>query len=131
MGGCETHSAGLTHRPPGSQHPSDPPVHGKPQPSRLSSLAIISRRLPASSSFLLAAARLRGLQLDPRPRRGTETSSYEESPAQQPTSPADYQVTGSEQHALLTVKAPMGGTSVPFSWGKVALGSQRGVGVMR
>jgi hypothetical protein len=56
MGGCETHSAGLTHRPPGSQPPSGRLIHGKPQPSRLSSLAIIGRRLPASSSFVLARA---------------------------------------------------------------------------
>jgi hypothetical protein len=34
---------------------SQPPAHGKPQPGRLSSLAIIGHRLPASSSFVLAA----------------------------------------------------------------------------
>src|SRR4029079_14271182 len=35
-----------------------------------SSLSRISRRLPASSSFVLAAARLRALQPDPWPRGG-------------------------------------------------------------
>jgi hypothetical protein len=36
-----------------------------------SSLPMIGRRLPASSSFVLAAARLRALQLDPGPHDGT------------------------------------------------------------
>ena len=74
MGGCET-------TPPdsrtGPRKPA-PPVHGKPQPSRLSSLAIIGHRLPGSSSFLLTATRLRGLQLDPGPARRHGTSSREE-----------------------------------------------------
>jgi hypothetical protein len=52
MGGCET-------TPPDSRtdpREASPPVHGKPQPSGLSSLAIIGRRSPASSSFVLARA---------------------------------------------------------------------------
>ena len=57
MGGCETHSAGLAHRPPeASTPPGERPSHGKPQSGRLSSLAIIGRRSPASSSFVLARA---------------------------------------------------------------------------
>ena len=40
-------------------------------PEGSSSLPMIGRRLPASSSFVLAAARLRALQLDPGPRDGT------------------------------------------------------------
>ena len=36
--------------------PSGRLIHGKPQPGRLSSLAIIGRRSPASSSFVLARA---------------------------------------------------------------------------
>jgi hypothetical protein len=33
---------------------------------------MIRRRSPASSSFVLAAARLRALQLDPEPRDGAQ-----------------------------------------------------------
>jgi hypothetical protein len=40
---------------------------------------MISRRLPASNSFVLAAARLRALQLDSS-RRGGRTGSSEEDP---------------------------------------------------
>ncbi len=68
----------------------------------------ISRRMPASSSFVLAAARLRALQLDPsgtarRPghlRRRLQKNS-------QP-SPAARAVTGSGSHALLTLMTLMG-----------------------
>ena len=70
---------------------------------------MIGRRLPASSSFVLAAARLRALQLDPRPRDGT-TGSHEEShnTRHRPTRGQRPQATGSDHHALLTAKAPMG-----------------------
>jgi hypothetical protein len=43
-----------------------------------SSLSMIFRRLPASSSFVLAAARLRALQLGPWPRRREGPGSCEE-----------------------------------------------------
>jgi hypothetical protein len=57
-------------RPPrtGNQHTTlDKPTATKP-----SSPSMIFRRLPASSSFVLAAARLRALQLDPWPRGGKD-----------------------------------------------------------
>jgi hypothetical protein len=70
-----------------------------------------SQHPPADASSTAShnqAHRLRALQLDPRPRGGTETSSSEETHHNsQPR--GDYQVTGSGQHALLTAKAPMGG----------------------
>src|SRR5690349_18331791 len=81
MGGCET-APPDSRTDPGSQHPANP-AHGKPQPSGLSSLAIIGHRLPASSSFVLARA-LTGANgcgrssLTRGPAASTETSSYEE-----------------------------------------------------
>ena len=58
MGACET-------TPPASlREPRTRPLTSQPQTSP-SSPSRISRRLPASSSFVLAAARLRALQLDP------------------------------------------------------------------
>src|SRR6516225_6311535 len=70
---------------------------------------MIGRRLPASSSFVLAAARLRALQLDPG-RATAQTGSHEEKPQHSPpqTPAAKAQVTGSDHHTLLTAKAPMG-----------------------
>jgi hypothetical protein len=71
MGGCET-------TPPDSRTGPGTPANTSSTATttrQLSSLAIIGRRLPASSSFLLAAARLRGLQLDPRPRGGAELAA--------------------------------------------------------
>jgi hypothetical protein len=41
---------------------------------------MIFRRLPASSSFVLAAARLRALQLDPLAARREDPGSCEEDP---------------------------------------------------
>ena len=63
MGACET-TPPATHR----EH-STRPLISQPQTTP-SSPSRISRRLPASSSFVLAAARLRALQLDPWPRGG-------------------------------------------------------------
>jgi len=106
MGGCET-TPPDSRIDPRNQHP----VHGKPQPSGLSSLAIIGRRLPASSSFVLARA-LTGANgcgrssLTPDRRGGTGTSSYEET--QHNSQPGDYQVTGSRQHALFDSEGPHG-----------------------
>src|SRR5438477_11886413 len=56
MGGCETTPPDSRTDPGKPAPPGGRLVHGKPQPSRLSSLAIIGRRLPASSSFVLARA---------------------------------------------------------------------------
>src|SRR5215831_2978402 len=69
---------------------------------------MISRRLPASSSLVLAAARLRALQLDPRPH-GEKTGQLRGriQKNSQP-SPAARVVTGSGSYALLTVVALMG-----------------------
>jgi len=109
MGGCET-TPGSRTDPPGSQHPSEP----RPRQATtggLSSLAIIGRRLPASSSFVLARA-LTGANgcgrssLTPDRRGGTGTSSYEET--QHNSQPGDYQVTGSRQHALFDSEGPHG-----------------------
>jgi len=78
MGACETTPPASTSR--GNQ-PSRPFRH--PQiPEGSSSLPIIGRRLPASSSFVLAATQLRALQLDPGPRDSTNLQRREK-PAQQ------------------------------------------------
>src|SRR6516225_8490666 len=110
MGGCET-TPGSRTDPPEASTPANPPAHGKPQPSGLSSLAIIGRRSPASSSFVLARA-LTGANgcgrssLTPDRRGGTGTSSYEET--QHNSQPGDHQVTGSRQHALFDSEGPHG-----------------------
>jgi hypothetical protein len=113
MGGCETAPPDSRTDPREASTPSNP-AYGKPQPGRLSSLAIIGRRLRASSSFVLARA-LTGangcgrLQLDPRPHGGTETSSCGVTQHNsQP--PGDHQVTGSGQHALFDSEGPHGWT---------------------
>jgi len=59
---------------PGTPHPSPNP----PAQKSSSCPSMIHRRSPASSSFVLAAARLRALQLDPGPRDGGQTGSYQE-----------------------------------------------------
>src|SRR5512135_2208492 len=67
MGACET--TPTTTRPGGHQQR---PPHTRQPTGGCSSLPIIGRRLPASSSFVLAApagAALRALQLDPGPAR--------------------------------------------------------------
>ena len=63
-------------RPRAPGNPTHRPSHTQPIPGKgCSSLPIIGRRLPASSSFVLAprlpARALRALQLDPGPRDGT------------------------------------------------------------
>ena len=70
---------------------------------------MIFRRLPASSSFVLAAARLRALQLDPWPRGEQDPGSCEEG-SRRTVSPARRRdvVTGPDPYALLTVVALMG-----------------------
>src|SRR5438128_11794379 len=54
MGGCETHSAGPAHAP--GEPPLANPLPPNHNPAGSSSPPIISRRLPASSSFVLARA---------------------------------------------------------------------------
>src|ERR1700756_697924 len=61
MGACETTPL-ATHREHAHDPPDNPTATGPSPPS------MIFRRLPASSSFVLAAARLRALQLDSWPR---------------------------------------------------------------
>ena len=70
---------------------------------------MIFRRSPASSSFVLAAARLRALQLDPWPRGEKTLGSCEEG-SRRIVSPARAArvVTGPGSYALLTLVALMG-----------------------
>ena len=69
---------------------------------------MIFRRLPASSSFVLAAARLRALQLDPG-RATRRPGTCEEDPEEQSAQPGRQDVaTGPDPYALLTVVALMG-----------------------
>src|SRR6516225_9788919 len=100
MGACET-------TPPATPGTSTQPLASRPR-NEPSSPSRISRRLPASSSFVLAAARLRALQLDPRPH-GEKTGQLRGriQKNRQP-SPAARVVTGSGSYALLTVVALMG-----------------------
>src|SRR5215467_7130656 len=100
-------SAGLAHRPP----EASTPVHGKPQPSGLSSRAIIGRRSRASSSFVparaLTGANGCGRSSLTRGRAPARNQQLRGNPAQQPT-PGDYQVTGPGQHALFDSESPHG-----------------------
>ena len=74
---------------------------------------MIFRRLPASSSFVLAAARLRALQLDPgRAARGPGQLRGRIQKNSQP-SPAARVVTGPDPYALLTLVALMGAAVRP------------------
>jgi hypothetical protein len=104
----------------GRQQPQRTPAHGTPQLRGLSSLAIIGRRVRASSSFVLASALTgapaAGAPARPAAARRHETRQLRGKPAQQPTAqpqPGDnQQVTGPVHHAVSTEKAPMGGCSV-------------------
>jgi len=69
---------------------------------------MIFRRLPASSSFVLAAARLRALQLDPWPRGGRTGQLRGRIQKNSQPSPAARLVPGPDSYALLTVVALMG-----------------------
>jgi hypothetical protein len=68
---------------------------------------MIGRRLPASSSFVLAAARLRALQLDTACTTA-QTGSDQEATSHTPSPATATRVTGPGQHALLTKGIPMG-----------------------
>ena len=72
MGACET-TPPATHR----EHARDLTSQSATNPS---SPSTIFRRLPASSSFVLAATRLRALQLDPWPRDGRTGAAAKEDP---------------------------------------------------
>ena len=102
--GClRDHSA--SHAPGTATTPHKPARKGP------SSLPMIGRRSPASSSFVLAAARLRALQLDPS-RAATEPGSCEEDPEEQSGQPGDTTKSpGQIRHALLTPMALMGAAS--------------------
>jgi hypothetical protein len=88
----------------GKQHatPDNPTATGPSPPS------MISRPLPASSSFVLAAARLRALQLDPGRAAGRPGQLRGRIQKNSQPSPAARVVTGPDPYALLTVVALMG-----------------------
>ena len=69
---------------------------------------MIFRRLPASSSFVLAAARLRALQLDPGRTAGRPGQLRGRTQKNSQPSPTAHGVTGSGSYALLTLVALMG-----------------------
>jgi len=69
---------------------------------------MIFRRLPASSSFVLAAARLRALQPDPWPRGEKTRHLQGRIQENSQPSPAARVVTGPGPYALLTLVALMG-----------------------
>ncbi len=69
---------------------------------------MIFRRSPASSSFVLAAARLRALQLDPWPRGGKDRAAARKIQKNSQPSSAAPVVTGLDPYALLTTMALMG-----------------------
>ena len=85
------------------------PFHDPQIPEGSSSLPIIGRRSPASSSFVLAAPRLRALQLDPGPRDSTNRQRRGK-PQQQSPQPGGPTATGHQARppCLLTARAPMG-----------------------
>jgi len=71
---------------------------------------MIRRRSSASSSFVLAATRLRALQQDPLPHGDVTGAAARKIPKNSQAQPGDIvQVTGLKPHALLTPMALMGG----------------------
>jgi hypothetical protein len=93
-------------RPPrtGNQHTTP----GKLTATKPSPPSMIFRRLPASSSFVLAAARLRALQLDSCPRGGKDRQLRGRIQKNSQPSPAARVVTGLSSYTLLTLAALMG-----------------------
>jgi hypothetical protein len=71
--------------------------------------SIIGRRSPASSSFVLAAARLRALQLDPGHAAAANQAAIGESPRKDKPQPGNH-TPGHQARPTcpLTAKAPMG-----------------------
>src|SRR5215471_18685489 len=96
----------------GARETTPPATHtrGHPPPLEFSSwLPRIRRRSPASSSFVLAAARLRALQLDTEPRDGGRPQRPGRArKTNQPSPAARIKVTGPDPHTHLTAQAPMG-----------------------
>ena len=77
---------------------------------------MIFRRSPASSSFVLAAARLRALQPDPWPRGGKDRAAARKDTEEQSAQPGRQDVaTGPDPYALLTVVALMGAADREWS----------------
>ena len=100
MGAGET----TPHTSAGNQH-ATLTIQSQPAPSPP---LTIFRRLPASSSFVLAAARLRALQLDPG-RATRRPGTCEEDPEEQSAQPGRQDVaTGPDPYPLLTPMALMG-----------------------
>ncbi len=75
---------------------------------------MIFRRSPASSSFVLAAARLRALQLDPWPRGGKDRAAARKIQKNSQPSSAAPVVTGLDPYALLTTMALTGADVSPL-----------------
>ena len=100
-------------RPPrtGNQHTRPRISQTANEPSPLSR---IFRRLPASSSFVLAAARLRALQLDSCPRGEKDQQLRGRIQKNSQPSPAARLVTGLTSYALLTPVALMGAADRVF-----------------
>jgi hypothetical protein len=111
MGACETTPP--TAQPRGHRRPPTPPTPPTP-PRTSSSPPMIGCRSPASSSFVLAAARLRALQLDPGPTRQPEPrqlsgrATKQSPPARQPH--ASHRA---RTPRLLTARVPMGAKTCP------------------
>src|SRR6185312_6181986 len=93
IGACET-TPHATHR---DRHAT--PDKPKPQPKPLPRPAMIFRRLPASSSFVLAAARLRALQHDSWPRDGKTRAAARKDPEEQSAQPG-----GARSHRARSVR---------------------------
>jgi hypothetical protein len=125
MGACETTPP--TTRDRGNQT-SD--LRTRQPAGGCSSLPIIGRRLPASSSFVLAAARLRALQLDTAQRGGTNRQRRGKATTTIPprSRAAANQVTGLTQHCLLTTGAPMGANATWHRYAATTTGASRPTG---
>src|SRR6266568_4424683 len=120
MGACET-------TPPATLRNQHATPISQPQTSP-SSPSRIFRRSPASSSFVLAAARLRALQLDPGRAAAGPAAARKDPEEQSAQARRRRVVTGSGSYALLTPVALMGaadrvfpdchgaGTSVRYAW---------------
>ena len=77
---------------------------------------MIGRRSSASSSFVLAAARLRALQQDSSPHGDATRAATRKIPNNSQAQPGDTtQVTGQEAHTLLTPVALMGAAGSSFA----------------
>jgi hypothetical protein len=100
-------------RAPTPGKPANPPPHSKPQPGGLSSLAIIGRRLPASSSFVLARALTGangcGRSSLTRGRAAARKLAAARKPSTTANPGAITRSPGQDSTLTLTAKAPIGG----------------------